>query len=763
MTERPLRVMWLLNHTTARQFEVPMLKRIGVREVFLPKRIPADPAFRSASIDWSEDQHLSIPADDLAILNAADWYDDPGREAWEIANKHFDIAFFILLKTAFFRSMTRHFGGAKIWRAYGLPEESYSDSLTWRSHREGLLASPQALDSRFWFGQAYAHLENRESPYLQKRALFFPAGLPDARLDDKWSGTDKRIFFICPDLGFSTYYQKVYSEFEKTFSGLPYVVGGAQPAPVPDSHVLGFQPSEVHRRNMQELRVMFYHGADPNHVHYHPFEAIRAGMPLVFMAGGLLDKLGGNELPGRCRTQAEARSKIERILNDDRRLIAEIRTSQPQLLEPLMVESCEPSWRSSIRKVLEELRTDGSPVVDKRGRRKRVAVIVPVKYRGGSLRGAKLLARAIQDGSRAAGDNVEVVFGHLDDSRCYPSEEFTDLPVSIKRRPFRWRMMSYQEASRACVYAGIDQPLVHQLYQAPDDGINQFMDCDLWVIVSDRLELPLLPVRPHVLMVYDYLQRYVPVLEDITSQQFVARAHVAEAVFVTTEFTRGDALQFAGLPAGKVRKVPMLAPDFSGSSSRNASVRNASYFLWTTNLAPHKNHETAMRALQLYYEDYDGELECRVTGVETGNLLKKDLAHLAALNDILLSSDELKRKFRVEGELSDRVYRRQLNDAAFLWHPGLIDNGTFSVVEAAHFGVPSLSSDYPAMREIDQQFSLNLCWMDADDPDNMARQLKKMETDGAELRQALPSAEKLASQSVDKLSGAYWDVVRDYL
>ena len=69
MTDRPLRVMWLLNHTTARKFEIPMLKRIGVQEIFLPKKIPADPAFRSASIDYSEDSNLTIPEHELAILN----------------------------------------------------------------------------------------------------------------------------------------------------------------------------------------------------------------------------------------------------------------------------------------------------------------------------------------------------------------------------------------------------------------------------------------------------------------------------------------------------------------------------------------------------------------------------------------------------------------------------------------------------------------------------------------------------------------------
>ena len=67
------------------------------------------------------------------------------------------------------------------------------------------------------------------------------------------------------------------------------------------------------------------------------------------------------------------------------------------------------------------------------------------------------------------------------------------------------------------------------------------------------------------------------------------------------------------------------------------------------------------------------------------------------------------------------------------------------------------------MREIDQQFALHLTWMDPNDPDNMARQLKRMETDSETLRHRLPSAEQLASQSVDRLAGAYWSVIKDYL
>ena len=351
MTNRPLRVMWLLNHTTARQFEVPMLKRIGVQEIFLPKKIPADPSFRSASIDWSEDANLTIPKDDLAILNAADWFYDAGPEAWQIANRYFDVAFFIVLQADFLKSMSRHFGGAKIWRVFGLPINSYGERLDWLARREGTVWSP-AVSRNLWFGQAYAHLAAKEPHFIAKKAVFLPAGLADASVQDEWNGADKRLFFVCPDLAFNDYYQDVYRSFKKTFEGLPYVVGGAQPVPVKDAHVLGYLPNDQHQRNMRELRVMYYHGTEPSHVHYHPFEAVRAGMPLVFMAGGMLDRLGGIELPGRCKTLTEARRKIERILAGDRRLIDSIRQSQPRLLEPMKAENCEQAWRAGFQQIL---------------------------------------------------------------------------------------------------------------------------------------------------------------------------------------------------------------------------------------------------------------------------------------------------------------------------------------------------------------------------------------------------------------------------
>lgn len=766
MNAEPVRVLWLLNHTTLRRFEVAQLRALGIHEIYCPKTFPYDEGNLSASVDESLDATLSIPEKDLRILNAQNWYDTSSLHAWSIANQYFRIAIIGFFPRQI-ESCARHFHGSIVLRVFGLAKGySYTRILS-EELGPTFIDQLRRLGSRFWFGAGYEHLKDEEDGLLKRRDCFLPVGLEGDVMAHAWRGTDKRIFFVCPRIETSPYFKSIYRAFKNDFEGLPYVIGGAQPIKVNDPHVLGFVPREQHERNMQELRVMFYHSTEPNHVHYHPFEAIRAGMPLVYMAGGLLDRLGGEDLPGRCKTVQEARRKIERILNDDWGLIGAIRDSQLRLLEPMKPENCVDTWRTGFRRILDSLQDSAIETRPAINRKHRIALIVPTGYRGGSLRGAKLLAQAITSGGCQVGREVEVIFAHLDDPSLYPDDEFADLPVSVKRRPYRWRTLTQDEAYRAMAYAGLQHTMEDPSYQVPDDGIKQFADCDLWIVVSDRLERPILPLRPYVLMVYDYLQRYEIFLPADMNEKFIHVAHGAQRVFVTTEFTRRDAMQFAGLPARQVIKLPMLAPTFSRQSSAdNGNSRQQTtshYFLWTTNLSQHKNHENAVKALRLYYEEHDGTLECRVTGVNTGNLLKKDLPHLKPLRALIASSPALKRNLQLTGELPDRAYQTQLAGSAFLWHPARIDNGTFAVIEAAHLGVPSLSSDYPAMREIAAQFDLQPVWMNPHNPEQMAAQLKQMESTAQTLRTMLPSPDSLAAQSVDALAGAYWQAIQECL
>jgi len=760
MPTKPLRVMWLLNHGAARKFELQMLKTLGIKEFFLPKSFPQEIGFRSATIDHSEDANLTIPAQDLEVLNQQNWYVSPSKEAWDIANKYFDLCFFICHSKGYMNEISRSFTGAAIWRAYGLDKSlSYSEVvkvLTLGTQ------SVKKLGRRLWLGIAYEHLADSEPMYLQKRKAYLPLGLNNCTINDIWNGKQKHVFFVCPDIGFSSYYKKVYEDFISNMRGLPYKIGGSQPIEVDDPNVLGFVTNEEHECNMRESRVMFYHSSEPNHVHYHPFEAIRVGMPLIFMGGGILDRMGGTTLPGRCESVKEAREKIRRILNDDTKFIEQVRRSQVVLLEPMRAKNCEAAWRSSFREILQELEVSRLEQNERPAKRKKIAVLVPVEYRGGSLRGAKLLVEALYVGSRQWGEDVDVVLLYL--KSADNSQEPSDSDERIKQRPFQWKVLDAQTARRAMRYAGHDgwEPDSTK-YVVPDDGIKQLLDCDAWIIVSDRVQAPLLPLRPCIFMVYDYLQRYERVMSKSTDEYFISAVRRAQKILVTTEFTKQDAIQYAGVEVNRIAKVPMLAPDFSKIEQKILSTPEQPYFLWTTNAGAHKNHVNALKAIKFYYETLGGKLFCYVTGVNTDNLLDNSAPHLQSLSALVNSSAELTERVKWLGELPDSEYRNVLANATFLWHAGKIDNGTFSVVEAASLGVPGLSSSYPAMREMDTQYSLKLSWMNAVDYTEMAHKLKDMELTYLSKKAQLPSPEVLAEQGVEKLAAQYWGVIRECL
>lgn len=397
--------------------------------------------------------------------------------------------------------------------------------------------------------------------------------------------------------------------------------------------------------------------------------------------------------------------------------------------------------------------------------RRRIAVVLSQGYRGGVLRGAKLVAEALWIGSRQAGEEAEILLAYPEPVRPRGSDWERDMPPGVSTRAFEWKTLDASTAARIMRYAGRrDWQPSADAYLIAEDGMHQFMDCDLCLIVSDRLTAPLLPLRGYALLAYDYVQRYHPEFAD--NRLFIEAARRADRVFATTRFTEKDILGFAGIAREKVVRLPQLMPEFhpeSDGGSGGKLPRSLAYFLWSTNPSAHKNHENAALALQRYYEVLDGQLECHLTGPLTGDLLSSGAAHLKTLVQIVSGCKTVSRRLKLLGELPESRYRRELQQAAFLWHPGRIDNGTFSVVEAAWFGVPSLSSRYPAMEEMNDQFQLSLCWMDAHEPGNMAGQLKWMETHAALARESLPPRSVLRSGSASSVAAEYWSAIRECL
>lgn len=761
------RVMWLLNEGPAQTFEFRMLKEIGIEEIFIPNYEAPETGECSTSITDAKASTLSLPAEDLAILNSQNWRGQPSQIAWDIANRHFDACFFSLRTPESFTYLTSRFQGALLWRVYGRSQgSSHSDLLAHLTQQQGERVI-QRIGNRFWFAQAYDHLHLSESPVIARRRLDLPIGLINTEVCGGWSGNDARVYFQCPQDGPDTAGMPMYLEFMKFLGDLPHAVFGPQEIDLGTDPTPGDFSNDGHGNNILQFRVMFHNSPERDQFDHQLFFAIRAGMPLIFMAGGLLDHIGGLTLPGRCESYQEARRKIKRLLAGDITFQEEVRQSQQLFLHSMDFEDQIQKWQASFRHVRSQLDDQRRERLERNllqsKRKKRVAVIVAVGYRGGSLRGAKLLAQALQLGAAQCGDAVDLVLVHLDDPQIYSKADFKDLPHGIKTRTFKWRKLKADAATRAMRYAGLrDWKPSADEYLVVDDGIKQLEDCDLWLVVSDRITAPLLPLRPVVHMVYDYLQRYVPILPKGADQPFINAARVAAQVWTTTEFTRQDALQYAGVLPNRVVKLPMLAPMFRPRKVRSLSALPP-YFVWTTNSAPHKNIEHALRALQFYYDEFDGTLHCHVTGVNTEKLLDAPTESLKKTMAWVRAHERLQSSLRWHGELLDDDYQRLLQGATFLWNATRIDNGTFSAVEAASLGVPTLSSDYPAMREMNAQFALNLAWMDATDPLSMAQALKDMEDRHLEHRNSLPSAELLATQSVERLAPSYWQAAVKFL
>jgi hypothetical protein len=82
---------------------------------------------------------------------------------------------------------------------------------------------------------------------------------------------------------------------------------------------------------------------------------------------------------------------------------------------------------------------------------------------------------------------------------------------NIEVRGFNWKILAAREVEDILPLHGV---VVHQFiskaYQVPVDGQENFLDCNFWFIVSDRLHRPLVPLRPYGIFVTDHLQRYVP-------------------------------------------------------------------------------------------------------------------------------------------------------------------------------------------------------------------------------------------------------------
>lgn len=748
------RALWLMNHNTLRPFEVPMLIDMGY-EVYCPKNFPYDEGNLSASVDYSYDKTLTIPEEVIEKLNQANFYKQISVEMMQLVNQYFDIAFFGFFPEQL-KMLVEGFRGVLVMQAFGLATNVTYTKVIEQSLGISFLDKLEKLGDRFFFGQSYQNIAEIEFRYFRNRAIYLPLGLKNAVVKDEWEGGDKRILFVCPRINTSPYFNHIYREFEKNFKDFDYVIGGAQPIEVTDNpKVAGFIPKEQYEYNMKHLSVMFYHSQEKRHLHYHPLEAIKNGMPLVFMSGGLLEEIAGCSLPGCCHSIAEARKKISRIMKGDKKLIAQIKESQGRLLHPFQYDFCRRQWEKEFEKI-EEVMEHNKQMIGKAEKKTRLGILLTEAYTGGVLDYTLRFIRCILKGIEENQRNVEVVFGYLDHENFLKKDYFYDLrKKGVAIRPFVWKIVNAEYLNNVMKLKGWGKEYPAGEYCIPDDGGNFFEDCDYLILSIDRVPMNFFTMRPYAVVVHDYIQRYLPEQYGKFYEKCVIDVQRnAEAVFVMTEPTLEDGIQYAGLRRDKLRLTPLMFELIQTEKTEDQieKRKEKNYFLWSSNVGRHKNHLMALNALAEYYAR-GGRLLCYITGVDTKKFDYRE--KYEGVGDYIsevrkkIKDDPLLRKNLVFcGNMDKERYHSILKNAKFFMHPGFTDNGNMTAIDAASLGVPTLTSDYPAMRYYEDTMKLNMKFFSPFEVKELVDGLFFMENNFEDQAKALPRIEEIEKYTI---------------
>lgn len=763
-----IRVLWLMNHSTLRNFEVPMLLDMGF-EVFCPKIFPYDEGNLSASVDFQYDSTLSIPQEIINELNTINFYTLVPQNIMDIINEYFDIAFFGFFPEQL-KMLVEGFKGILVMQPFGL-----SNGLTYTRIIEdslgiAFLDKIENLGERFFFAQSYRNIESIEYQYFQNRAIYLPIGLKDAYVKNEWIGGKHKILFVCPRINTSPYFYHIYKTFKKDFDGFEYIIGGAQPIEViDDKNVVGFLPKEEYEYNMKNLDVMFYHSREKRHLHYHPLEAIKNGMPLIYMSGGMLEEIAGKKLIGSCDTIKEARKKINRIMKGDKEFINRVKKEQEVLLKPFSYDFCRQIWDEEFKKVKKLIdKNKNGNIINKTINK--IGIILPEGYIGGVLDYSIRFIKSIMQGLKEDNnENIEIIFGYIEHQNFKNKDCFSHLrEEGVHIRSFKWKIVNEKYLNNIMELKGWFKRYPASEYCILDDGINYFEDCDYLIFIIDRVPAKLFTTKPYTVVVHDYIQRYLPEqCGDYYEESVIDLQRNSEAVIVMTQPTLEDAVQYAGLRKDKVYLTPLLFDEIILNRKNNILQLNANYFVWSTNAGKHKNHLKALEALLGYYED-GGNLQCYITGVDTKNfdIMEKyegNNAYIIEVREYIKSQKILKNNLIFCGNMNKNRYLNILSNAKFLMHPGFADNGNMTAIDAAFLGVPTITGDYPAMRYYEEYMGLNMIFFNPFKPYELKEILLDMENNYQKYKELLPSPDCLKKYSIKKTYNIIYNTIKSII
>lgn len=329
-------ILYLLNHQTLTDFEIPILIKKGYG-VLIPKKY--DSLDKNQSLyknDNIYDNFLELSHEKIKILNDIDWYSNKilDTNVITILNDNFSFIFItLLIEKTLLQQLLNLFTGKIYYRFFGRESNLRYNNLIPFCHEK--------VKFIFSYEEIYNFETQFDNFFNKNNSFIIPLGLSTsliAKIYKTYNPINNRLCFICSKINICPYYTQIYKDFINNFSDFDYVIIGRNNKNTNNKKIMNNLENNDYYKQIIISKVLYYHGKEPRHLHYHPIEAIFIGIPVIFHKESLLSKYLYNS-KGMCTTIHEAKNKCKRILNNDIQLINEIIIEQNKVLHLFTIDN----------------------------------------------------------------------------------------------------------------------------------------------------------------------------------------------------------------------------------------------------------------------------------------------------------------------------------------------------------------------------------------------------------------------------------------
>lgn len=393
----PERIFWLGMHKVLKTTELRQLRAMGY-EVFNPAYL--SPIYdQSADRTVDRDQPSTLPPEVFKKLISYDFFYRPiDEEIGELLNAYFDVVI-VTINGLWLRELLKVYRGKVVYRIYGqhfllsrqLAELGLVETLVSRPDFHIVPFAPESVEfEERWF-----------------RDLVFecvPYQIPDDAFETpfRWEPAGRRMEIASsfPNIE-NPYYAAAYAQFADRFKESYFRIYGPQRRTPPDRRIIGALSRPAFFQYLSQSAAYYYNYSD-SVCYLPPIEFMQLGGPVVCAPGSLLAKFFEPGAPNVAFGVADAKERLERLLDGDPGFAAELIAAQEPVRRRYDRGLVQAAFERTFRRLLDAPAADAAPA---------------------AWDGTRLRLRSADDGARAAVKRRVLLALHIDGLYVYRDGE----------------------------------------------------------------------------------------------------------------------------------------------------------------------------------------------------------------------------------------------------------------------------------------------------------------------------------------------------